>query len=95
MHPFLMDASPGVAASARMYSKLETLVLSSSIESVILRYGFFYGPGTWYEPKGGYADLVRQQKLPIIDQGQAVWSWAHIDDAAQATVSALESPSGV
>lgn len=93
--PFFLDASPGVAASAQTYADLEERLLSSSIEPVLLRYGFFYGPGTWYEPDGGYAGVVRQQKLPIIDQGQAVWSWVHIQDAVQATVSALESPTGV
>ena len=58
-------------------------------------YGFFYGPGTWYHPEGAAADLVRRQEVPIIGQGAAVWSWAHIDDAARATVEALTAPPGV
>lgn len=93
--PLFVDASPGIAASARMYSELEARAVSSPLEAVILRYGFFYGPGTWYEPHGGYGELSRRQKLPLIGEGQAVWSWVHIDDAAKATVAALDAPSGV
>lgn len=92
---FVVEASPGVTVSAEMYTKLEALVLSSPLESVILRYGFFYGRDTWYEPNGGYASIVRQQKLPIIGDGDGVWSWIHIDDAAQATVAALGASTGV
>ena len=85
-----IHASPGVAASARMYTELERrLNAATAIEAVILRYGFFYGPGTWYAPDGGYAEIVRQHHYPIIEDGSAVWSWIHVDDAAEATVAAL------
>ena len=91
-----VDASPRVAASARTYAELEARVLNAGdMEGVALRYGFFYGPGTWYHPEGAAADLVRRQGVPIIGQGAAVWSWAHIDDAARATVEALTAPPGV
>ena len=89
-------ASPRVAASARTYAELEARVLNAGdMEGVALRYGFFYGPGTWYHPAGAAADLVRRQEVPIIGQGAAVWSWVHIDDAARATVEALTAPPGV
>ena len=91
-----VDASPRVAASARTYAELEARVLNAGdMEGVALRYGFFYGPGTWYHPEGAAADLVRRQEVPIIGQGAAVWSWVHIDDAALATVEALTAPPGV
>jgi hypothetical protein len=61
---------------------------------MLLRYGFFYGPGTWYVTDGEYPDLDIQQKFPMIGNGEAVWSWIHIDDAAGATVAALEAPIG-
>ncbi len=48
-----VDASPDVAASARTYTFLESRALSSDgLEGVALRYGFFYGPNTWYSPHG-------------------------------------------
>ena len=91
-----VDASPRVAASARTYAELEARVLNAGdMEGVALRYGFFYGPGTWYHPEGAAADLVRRQEVPVIGQGAAVWSWVHIDDAARATVEALTAPPGV
>jgi nucleoside-diphosphate-sugar epimerase len=91
-----IDASPGVAASARTYTDLESRVLSpGAMEGVALRYGFFYGPKTWYNPDGAVADHVRRQENPIVGEGQGVWSWIHIEDAALATVEALTVPAGV
>src|SRR5262245_57413559 len=91
-----IDASPRVAASARAYAELEARVLNAGdMEGVALRYGFYYGPGTWYHPEGAAADQVRRQEVPIIGQGEGVWSWVHIDDAALATVEALTAPPGV
>jgi 2-alkyl-3-oxoalkanoate reductase len=90
------DASPGVAASARTYRELESRVLSSGeMEGVSLRYGFFYGPNTWYFPEGAAALQARRQELPIIGHGEGVWSFVHIEDAAQATVAALAAPPGI
>jgi nucleoside-diphosphate-sugar epimerase len=65
------------------------------MEGVALRYGFFYGPGTWYHPQGAAADQVRRREVPIIGQGNAIWSWVHIDDAAVATAQALAGPPGI
>src|SRR6516164_3101073 len=64
------------------------------IEFVALRYGFFYGPGTWYTREGDMGDQVRRQQVPIISEGQGVYSFVHIDDAAGATAAALECPPG-
>jgi nucleoside-diphosphate-sugar epimerase len=58
------------------------------------RYGFFYGPGTWYTREGDIGDQVRQQQVPIIGEGQGVFSFVQIDDAAGATAAALECPPG-
>jgi nucleoside-diphosphate-sugar epimerase len=91
-----VDASPRVAASARTYAELESRVLGAEgIEGVALRYGFFYGPGTWYNPDGAAADQAREQELAIIGAGEGVWSWVHIEDAAVATVAAQTAPPGV
>ena len=64
------------------------------IELVALRYGFFYGPGTWYTREGDIGDQVRRLQVPIIGEGQGVSSFVHIDDAAEATAAALECPPG-
>ena len=59
-------------------------VLAGGMEGIAQRYGFYYGPGTWFHPDGAYADKVRRQEFPII--GAGVWSWVHVEDAALATV---------
>jgi len=93
--PLAVDASPGVAAGARAYVELEsTAFRASEIDCVAMRYGFFYGPGTWYTNAGDMGEQVRRQQVPIIGAGQGVWSFVHIDDAASATVSALECAPG-
>jgi nucleoside-diphosphate-sugar epimerase len=90
------EASPGIALSAQMYTELEArLQDAGQLECVGLRYGFFYGPRTWYNPEGAVADQVRRREMPIIGEGQAVWSWIHIGDAAVATVLALTAPAGI
>ena len=89
--PLAFDASPAVAADARLVSEIEKRLLgNSTIEGVAMRYGFFYGPGTWFHPDGDVANQVRQQQFPIIGDGEGVASWLHIEDAAIATVAAAE-----
>lgn len=90
-----LEASPGVRASTTMYAELESRVRSSRMEWMALRYGFFYGPGTWYWPDGAAAEQVRAQGMATIDRGQAVWSFVHVDDAAWATAEAVGAAPGV
>jgi len=56
-----------------------------------LRYGFFYGPGTWFRPDGDAAHQVLEQRYPIVGSGSGVWSWVHVEDAAAATVALRNS----
>jgi 2-alkyl-3-oxoalkanoate reductase len=92
---FAFDASPAVAAGARRYAQLEAAALATpGIEFVGLRYGFFYGPGTWFHNDGDMGEQVREQRVPVIGDGNGVWSWVHIEDAAAATAEALECPPG-
>ena len=93
--PFITSASPGVEASARTYQQLEARASAIlGIEFVALRYGFFYGPGTWYTREGDIGDQLRRQQVPIIGEGQGVYSFVHIDDAAGATAAAVECVPG-
>ncbi len=52
---------------------------------IALRYGNFYG-----DPDDGLVQAVRARKFPIVGDGGGVWSFIHLDDAAAATVLALE-----
>jgi nucleoside-diphosphate-sugar epimerase len=93
--PLAVDASPGVAASVRTYLELESVAFGSSeIECIAMRYGFFYGPETWYTSEADMGQQVRRQEVPIIGAGQGVYSFVHIEDAASATVAALECAPG-
>jgi nucleoside-diphosphate-sugar epimerase len=59
-----------------------------------MRYGFFYGPGTWYASADDMGEQVRRQQVPIIGAGQGVSSFVHIEDAASATVRGVRMCSG-
>jgi nucleoside-diphosphate-sugar epimerase len=60
-------------------------------EGIVLRYGGFYGPGTNFSlPDGDMVEMIRKRKLPIVGAGTGVWSFVHIEDAASATVAAIE-----
>jgi nucleoside-diphosphate-sugar epimerase len=59
-------------------------------EGIVLRYGGFYGPGTSLSREGGaQVEQIRQRKFPVVGDGGGVWSFVHIEDAAEATVAAL------
>lgn len=60
------------------------------LEGVVLRYGQFYGPGTYYAADGSIGELVKRRGIPIAGDGAGVFSFIHIEDAAGATVGALE-----
>ena len=93
--PFISNASPAVEASACSYQEMEARASATpGIEFVAVRYGFLYGPGTWYTPQGDIGDQVRRQRMPIIGAGQGVYSFVHVDDAAEATAAAVGCPPG-
>jgi nucleoside-diphosphate-sugar epimerase len=60
-------------------------------EYVILRYGFLYGPGTWFEQGGIIAEQIVNQGMKANDN---VTSFLSVEDAAQAAVQALQWPNG-
>jgi nucleoside-diphosphate-sugar epimerase len=76
--------------------EIEHRVLSSGgPDGIALRYGFFYGPGTWFTRDGDVAAQLRERQCPLVGSGSGVWSWVHIEDAAAATVAALEATPGI
>jgi nucleoside-diphosphate-sugar epimerase len=69
------------AAAAMRY--LDEAVIGAG--GIALRYGGFYGAAN-----DGWAELVRKRQFPIVGDGGGVLSFIHLDDAAAATVLALE-----
>src|SRR4051794_17865477 len=59
-------------------------------EGIVLRYGGFYGPGTSLAPGGEQTEMIRKRRWPIVGDGGGVWSFVHIEDAAEATAAAVE-----
>ena len=59
-------------------------------EGIVLRYGNFYGPGTGVDKGGELFEMLRKRKLPVVGSGTGVWSFIHVEDAAEASVAALE-----
>ena len=57
---------------------------------IALRYGGFYGPGTSLWSGGEHLEPIRQGKFPVVGNGNGVWSFIHIEDAADATMAAIE-----
>jgi nucleoside-diphosphate-sugar epimerase len=90
--PLAVDAPGPWGDSVRAVRSLETSVLEAEgLRGAVLRYGYLYGPGTAYDPDGGStAEMVAKRRFPIVGAGNGVFSFVHVDDAAQATVAAIE-----
>ena len=87
-----LDPSPPAAMrrSLAAIRHLEAAVARGGIEGLALRYGNFYGPGTSIAADGLIVSQVRKRRLPIVGDGAGVWSFIHLDDAAVATLLALD-----
>jgi nucleoside-diphosphate-sugar epimerase len=83
-----LDPDPAKAQRETMAAiqYLEKAVLEAPLTGIVLRYGGFYGPGA----SESMVELVRARKMPIVGAGTGVWSFIHLDDAAAATVAAVE-----
>ncbi|MER7334640.1 MULTISPECIES: NAD(P)-dependent oxidoreductase [unclassified Micromonospora] len=78
----LDPTSTGKGAQALRH--LEEVVVKGG--GAVLRYGAFYGPGATDDQ----VELVRKRQYPIVGNGEGHSSWVHLDDAASATVLAVE-----
>lgn len=89
--PLYHDAPAAFAELVHATEALEDTVLSTpGVEGMVLRYGYFYGPGTAYAAEGSMTTDVARGRLPLLGDGGGVFSFIHVDDAAAATVLALD-----
>jgi len=88
----LLDSAPGpFEGGVTALREMEAMVLDAEgADGLVLRYGFFYGPGTHYGRDGSLVADVRRRRLPVVGKGTGVFSFIHVDDAADATVAAVE-----
>lgn len=73
-------AQPGMAA----IDHVEAAVRKA--DGTVLRYGWFYGPGA----NDDLVEPIRKRRFPVVGGGSGYTSWVHLDDAARATVLAVE-----
>ena len=87
----VMEAEGEYGAAVAAAMELERRVTEAEgLEGLVLRYGFFYGPGSSYAANGHQAEEVRRRRFPIVGGGEGVFSFLHVDDAAAATLAACE-----
>jgi 2-alkyl-3-oxoalkanoate reductase len=67
-----------------------TMASATDVRGCALRYGGFYGPGTFISADGAMVRQVRRRLAPVVGNGAGVWSFLHVADLASATVAALE-----
>jgi nucleoside-diphosphate-sugar epimerase len=79
------DPGPaGAREGAEALRHLEDVVTEAG--GAALRYGSLYGPGAIDD----WVEFVRKRRFPLVGGGTGYMSWVHLDDAASATVLALE-----
>jgi nucleoside-diphosphate-sugar epimerase len=78
------EVGPKMRGVAEALRRVEDVVVKAG--GAALRYGAFYGPGANDDLVG----LVRKRRFPLVGGGTGYFNWVHLDDAASATVLALE-----
>jgi nucleoside-diphosphate-sugar epimerase len=87
--PLALPAGKFGAAAAAL-ADLERQVQGADPEGVVLRFGWLYGPGTYYERGGQQYEEVARRRLPIVGAGTGTFSFVHVEDAAAAVLAALD-----
>jgi nucleoside-diphosphate-sugar epimerase len=81
-----LDPMEGTAAHAGMEAIRHVEDVVHRAGGAVLRYGGLYGPGATDDQ----VELVRKRRFPLVGGGTGYTSWVHLDDAASATVLAVE-----
>jgi nucleoside-diphosphate-sugar epimerase len=89
--PLWTDAPEPIGEAVRTVAAMENAVVKDMPIGVVLRYGAFYGPGTWYATDGEIGQRLKKRGFPVVGNGSGVTSFIHVDDAASAAVVALRS----
>ena len=88
--PLYLEAPPAIRPLAQSVSELEDQTIHrSGMEGIVLRYGWFYGAGTNYDPAGSIPRAIEKGRMPIVGEGAGTYSFIHVHDAAVATMKAL------
>lgn len=93
--PLHLHGPGAVGQLARAVAELEQRPLDSGLEAVVLRYGWFYGPGTNFDPQDTIPAAIRKGRMPLVGDGGSTYSFVGLPDAASATLRALDQGAGV
>jgi nucleoside-diphosphate-sugar epimerase len=94
----LLELPPDVPVgqgSVALQSLERSAVETPGLEGVVLRYGYFYGPEVEMVPGGFDRSDVRRRRAPIVGKGTGIFSLVHVDDAAAATMAAIDRGAGI
>jgi nucleoside-diphosphate-sugar epimerase len=84
-------AAPPLDEAVRSVLDLERQVAEAEgLEGLVLRFGYLYGPGTYYAPESEQSEQVRRRRFPIVGRGRGMASFVHTQDAGRATLAAVE-----
>ena len=86
--PYAADPDDGAGHAVAAALAMEETVRSSGLDSLVLRGGLFYGPGTGFDDD--WFARARAGKLRLPADGSGWVSLVHIADMAAATVAALD-----
>jgi nucleoside-diphosphate-sugar epimerase len=81
-----LDLYEGTAAQPGMEAIRHVEDVTVAAGGAVMRYGGFYGPGAIDDQVA----LIRKRQFPLVGRGTGYSSWVHLDDAASATVLAVE-----
>ncbi|HMC50485.1 MAG TPA: NAD(P)-dependent oxidoreductase [Solirubrobacterales bacterium] len=89
--PAFPEAAGPFGEAGKALAELERQVTETDgLEGVVLRYGWLYGPGTYYDRAGTQTEDFHKRRMPIVGRGTGTFSFIQVEDAASATVAAVE-----
>jgi nucleoside-diphosphate-sugar epimerase len=89
--PLFHDSPAPFGGAVAALADLERQVTGAEgIEGVVLRYGWLYGPGTYFDREGSQTEEALKRRVPIVGKGTGTFSFVQVEDAAAATVAAIE-----
>jgi nucleoside-diphosphate-sugar epimerase len=89
--PLFKGAPAPFGGAVAALTDLERQVTGAQgIEGVVLRYGWLYGPGTYFDRDGSQTEEALKRRVPIVGKGTGTFSFIQVEDAATATVAVVE-----
>ncbi|MDQ4036865.1 MAG: NAD(P)-dependent oxidoreductase [Actinomycetota bacterium] len=85
------DAPEPFGSTVRLHAEMERRIVENPrFTGLVLRFGFWYGPGTSFAADGYTAQQVRRRRYPIVGKGGGIFSFVHVDDVVSATIASLD-----